>query len=153
MQLSAVVSSPLSRALDTARAVAERHRISPQVEPAFREICFGVLEGRHRDGSDPVAEAGWARWRDSLGQQPGTGGETFESLMLRVAAALPLWIAQAEVGPLLIVAHRNVNRAILANLLGWSPAAAFQQRISHRKLLTISLGARRSFSSERFFSR
>lgn len=73
--------------------------------------------------------------------------------MLRVAAALPRWIAQAEQEPLLIVAHRNVNRAILANLLGWSSAAAFQQRISHRKLLTISLGARRSFSSERFFSR
>jgi broad specificity phosphatase PhoE len=132
--------------------VADRQQLTPQVEPAFRELCLGSLEGRRRDGSDPETDAQWAQWRGSAGRQPVPGGETFEAMMQRVAAALPLWIALAEQAPLLIVAHRNVNRAILATLLGWSPAAAFQQRISHRKLLTIRLGQQRMLTSERFYT-
>ena len=44
-QLAAVYASPLARAQETARAIAERHGLPVLTAPAFREICLGLWEG------------------------------------------------------------------------------------------------------------
>jgi len=45
-QLVAVYSSPLERALVTAQAIAEKHRLGVSVEESLKEIAAGELEGR-----------------------------------------------------------------------------------------------------------
>ena len=44
--VASVVSSPRIRALETARAIAERHGLGVRVDPAQQERDFGELEGR-----------------------------------------------------------------------------------------------------------
>ncbi len=44
-RLAAVYTSPSSRALDTARAIADRHELAPITEPRLKEMNFGELEG------------------------------------------------------------------------------------------------------------
>jgi len=44
-KVSAVYTSPLKRALDTAQAIASYHHLAVQVEPDLREIEAGELEG------------------------------------------------------------------------------------------------------------
>ncbi len=43
--IAAVYSSPMQRAWQTARAVAERHNLSVQRSDALRESSFGIWEG------------------------------------------------------------------------------------------------------------
>ena len=43
--IQAVYSSPLQRALDTARAIASYHPLKVEVLPALKEVDAGLLEG------------------------------------------------------------------------------------------------------------
>ncbi len=43
--LEAIVSSPLSRALTTARIIGDRFRLEPTIMPGLMEMNFGSLEG------------------------------------------------------------------------------------------------------------
>jgi broad specificity phosphatase PhoE len=45
----AVYSSPMVRALDTARAVASRHGLEPAVDPAFDNIDLGEWQGVEKE--------------------------------------------------------------------------------------------------------
>ena len=95
-------SSDLSRAMDTARAIASKHpglNVTP--EPDLREWCFGTWEGL------PIAELApkLVLLRDeNLALRP-PGGETCLDLRKRVADCL-LRLAQEHLGQtVLVVSH------------------------------------------------
>jgi alpha-ribazole phosphatase len=44
-KISAVYSSPMNRAMDTAQWIADSHNLDVIEEPAFREMNCGALEG------------------------------------------------------------------------------------------------------------
>ena len=50
LRIDEILYSPLSRAADTARAIAEATGIPARCEPRLREQCFGRYEGTPRDG-------------------------------------------------------------------------------------------------------
>ena len=45
---AAIYSSPLERARATAEAIAKPHHLDVRIEPAFREMGYGVWEGLTR---------------------------------------------------------------------------------------------------------
>lgn len=47
-----VISSPLQRALNTARIIAEPHGLSVKTDSRLREICLGDLEGKKVEETD-----------------------------------------------------------------------------------------------------
>jgi len=104
-QLDAVYSSDLVRAHETARIVAERHRLEVTVVPDLREKNFGTWEGFTDD--EIVArfpEARGGPWGDA---------ETSEDLSERVLAALQR-IADAHAGErVLVVSHGGSMRSAL----------------------------------------
>ena len=70
-----IVSSDLSRAASTARAVAERHGLPLHTDAALRERCFGAFEGLlydERESHFPEAYAQW-RARDRYARYPDGG--------------------------------------------------------------------------------
>jgi broad specificity phosphatase PhoE len=89
-----IVASPLSRALDTAEAVAERHGLSVETDPGLMECDLG----RHQGGPHGAWLGDFFR-----GEYEPPGGETFDQFRARVWAAMQRAVAK---GPnTLIVAH------------------------------------------------
>ena len=103
--IRSVVSSPLSRAHDTARAVAAVIDRPVSLDEELRETSFGVQEGQ------PMSD--WfAAWVE--GTATPDGAEPFTDLRARAVRAINR--AQENESPLLIVAHGALFRATRAEM-------------------------------------
>ncbi|KAA2213151.1 histidine phosphatase family protein [Teichococcus oryzae] len=102
-EIATVVSSPLSRARDTAETVAAVLGRPVLVHEALREVSFGVQEGQEM--SD---------WFNSWVEDGFTpeGGESFAALRERTVGAINFCLEQP--GPVLVVAHGALWRAFRA---------------------------------------
>ena len=118
--LSAIYSSPLRRAIDTARPAAATADLAIQVIDAFRELSFGALEGRSRDRDLPAHDA-YEAWRADPGGYVPPGGEALADLEARVVPALDEVIASHRPGDsIMIVGHNIANRVMLGALMTWT---------------------------------
>ncbi|HEX8091925.1 MAG TPA: histidine phosphatase family protein [Blastocatellia bacterium] len=117
-QLSAIYSSDLLRAQQTAGAIAEGRRMKVQLRSTLREINMGEWEGRtmaavHAEAPEKVGQL----FTDpSLFQYPG--GESFANFTERVQVALEQLIATHQIDEIAVVAHGGVCRAIIGTVLG-----------------------------------
>jgi probable phosphoglycerate mutase len=119
VSVSAVFSSDLERAYDSAARIAGDRRLYVGVAAGLREIFLGAWEGKTFDEIRQMQpEAFKARGADPAGFRP-PGGESFSDLQYRV---LPVFqrLSSENSGNLVIVAHAGVNRVILCHLLGMS---------------------------------
>jgi broad specificity phosphatase PhoE len=108
-QITTIVSSTLSRALDTARAVSAVTGVPVETDDGLRETKFGDQEGK------PMGD--WYEdWID--GTYTPEGGETFAGLRTRVVAAINR--ATARPAPVLVVAHGGLFRAV-RSAMGLAP--------------------------------
>lgn len=98
-----VCSSPLKRARDTARMIAQPHRLPLTVIDDFRERNWGEWEGR-------VFPA-------DLGHPHPPGGEEMGLYLARVRHALETFFALTGEGPAVVVAHGGIFHGI-CRLLG-----------------------------------
>ncbi len=103
--IRSVVTSPLSRAYDTAVIVGEHIGVPLEVEDELREVAFGVQEGQ------PMAE-----WFDDwvAGTFTPEGAEPFNVLRARAVAATNQ--ALTRPAPVLVVAHGALFRALRAEM-------------------------------------
>ena len=99
--LTTIVSSTLSRALDTAEAVSAVTGVPVQTDDGLRETKFGDQEGK------PMGD-----WYDDwiAGTYTPEGAETFAGLRARAIAAINR--ATAKPAPVLVVAHGGLFRAV-----------------------------------------
>ena len=88
--LAAVYTSPLARALDTARPLAAARGLEPAVLSAFSELDFGEVEGMTYE----EIEARWPElfraWMEDPAGVRFPGGESLADLRARVLPALEL---------------------------------------------------------------
>ena len=119
-------SSPMARPRETAELVLEHHSGVPLItDQGLLEIGHGLWEGK----LEQDIQARWpqllATWKVAPHQvvMPGPGGETIQQVSRRAVAAMER-IAQdlGEGDTALVVAHDAVNKTILCQLLGLSPA-------------------------------
>jgi broad specificity phosphatase PhoE len=116
VELDAVYSSDLRRAVDTASAVAQRQRLGVQVLPELREVDVGSWSGLTREEAEERFPDGFRRWRAGF---PGwDDGETYEAMADRVLAAVDRLARLHEGGRLLVVSHGGPIRALHAAALG-----------------------------------
>ncbi|MFQ5508004.1 MAG: histidine phosphatase family protein [Leptospirillia bacterium] len=123
VRLSAVLTSDLVRAKDTARPIAQLHGLPVQELKGLRERALGVWEG---EAPSRVAErqpAALGRlWSDPDFAPPG--GESFAALVTRVTSALAA-VVRAHAGETIaVVTHGGVHSALVAGLLGLGPGAS-----------------------------
>ncbi len=110
--LSAIYSSPLRRALDTAAIVGARTGLEPVPREELREVDVGGWAGLSRDEVEARFPDAFRRWLD--GGEGWEDGESYADMAARVLTAL-LQIAEAHPGEeLLVVSHGGPIRAILA---------------------------------------
>ena len=114
--LTAVHSSPLARALETAAALAAPHRLTPHVEPGLAELDFGAWTGRVIDGLR--GDGAWTHFNAYRSGTRAPGGElALEAQSRAVAAVLRLADASPD-GCVAVVSHADVLKAVVGHLLG-----------------------------------
>ncbi len=116
--IKAVYSSPLSRALCTARAIASEHGLEVITEPALREINCGRMEG------STIKDIGQRLRQLILAKEEGNllfkecGGESLEELQKRVWGAIERIAAQHSDGTVVVISHYFVIAAVLCTVIG-----------------------------------
>ncbi len=104
--IASIVSSPLSRAQDTARAVGAVLGLPVTLLDDLQEVSFGVHEGT------AMGDAWFPEW--VAGTMTPQGAESFAALRARAAAGVTAALAQPA--PVLIVAHGALFRALRADM-------------------------------------
>jgi broad specificity phosphatase PhoE len=121
--LSAVVSSDLLRARETARVAAQVLGVPHAYEdPGLRERAFGPFEGLTREECLRLHPDAWRAWVEE--QRAPAGAEGRKELALRVTAAIGRAVEWAEStdARLLIVTHGGSLRAAIVAGTGVLPA-------------------------------
>jgi alpha-ribazole phosphatase len=118
LPFTAIYTSDLSRAWETAELIAAPHHLTPIRDARLREASFGEWEGC----SLPEIAARWpeivAAWRlDSLRTRP-PGGETLEAVQARVADLLTVLVERHPDEEIAVVAHGGSVRAMIVQALG-----------------------------------
>lgn len=130
LQVEAIVSSDLARAARAAEAIGGSLRRPVTIDPRWRELDFGVWDGRAPGAIDQPA---LARFWDDPERHAPPQGERWSTLVARVRAAL------AEVGPCpaLIVTHGGPMRAALAALCGFDHRLSWALDLPYAALLSL----------------
>lgn len=121
--IALILTSPLSRAAETARPLAEALGLAPVAEPALAEFDFGLFEGRAK------AELG-LNLRKSHARTPVPGGESLWDVWAR-AGRVVRRIRQAGVPAgveIAVVGHFWTNRLVLGRCTGLSFDEACRSR-------------------------
>jgi broad specificity phosphatase PhoE len=116
--VAAVLSSPLSRAVDTARIIAARHGLAPIVDRAFDNIDLGQWQGREKAAVKREEPGRWKTWVSDPDSLSIPGGESLASVRAR-ALARTLELAREHRGRrFVVVTHRSVAKLLVGALLG-----------------------------------
>ena len=108
--IDAIHSSDLSRALETARAVATATGAPLIASADWRERCFGDMQGRTFAEISVDAPEQVERWRrrDPDWSPPGAGGESLLQFRQRVLAAIDALAAAHSGGTIALFTHGGV---------------------------------------------
>ncbi|TCS33524.1 putative phosphoglycerate mutase [Paucimonas lemoignei] len=132
--LDAIFSSDLSRARQTAEAIAAGRGVPVQIESGLRERCYGAFEGlRHDDIRQryPEAYAAWQARELDARMPPGErSGETLREFSARAVGALVGLVVARQWRRIAVVSHGGVLDCICreARGLGWEMPRDFDIR-------------------------
>lgn len=128
---SMIVSSPLSRCAEFARELAGDAGLPLRLEPRFRELGFGLWEGRA--WSELYAQSGETllAFQQCPGRNPAPEGEDYPLFEERVLQAWEALLGEAEGGHCLLVTHAGVIRALLRQVLGLPLDRLFAIHVPH----------------------
>ncbi len=120
--ITAIYSSPLQRALQTAQPIAGRLGLPVQPHPGLLDINYGAWQG-HTPAE--VAER-WPelhrQWREEPEKLHLPDGESFDIVRERALAAVQEICARHPRETVLLVAHQVVNKVLVCAMLGLSNA-------------------------------
>ena len=116
--ISAIFTSPLSRAVQTAQALADSHGLVPVAVQDLIDIDFGAWEGLPHDGVREQFPELYATWQAQPEGVTFPGGENLEAVRQRASAALAELVEQCPGQTIALVAHRVVNKVLICHILG-----------------------------------
>jgi broad specificity phosphatase PhoE len=118
--LSAIYSSPLTRARQTAQAVVWGHpaALAIQVVPELYEMDFGHLVGRRYEEVAGEMEQVLDAWQMGFLDQPFPGGESPLVAQHRIRPFAERVRRKAQREPVAVVGHGRINRVLAATLTG-----------------------------------
>jgi broad specificity phosphatase PhoE len=116
--IKAVYSSPMSRAMETARRIADSHNLNVIEEPAFREMNCGTFEGSEiRDIGARLQKLVMGGNEDEL-LFKNCGGEFCDRLQTRAWTAILDKVEKHQEGTIVVVSHYFVLASILCAAIG-----------------------------------
>jgi broad specificity phosphatase PhoE len=135
--IAALFSSPIARAVQTARRVAERLGLPITEEAGLTELAMGGWEGRYWNELESDAS------RRSLYSHPlearAPGGETLAEVQKRAVAAIENALVIQNHRPSVFVTHADVVRTVVAHYLNLRITDSQRLRIDHASLTIIEV--------------
>ncbi|MEY7971003.1 bifunctional RNase H/acid phosphatase [Saccharomonospora xinjiangensis] len=133
-----VVSSPLTRATQTAQKVADALGVSVETHRELREADFGEWEGLTFDEAalrDPELHRRWLR--NASVRAPG--GESFDEVHRRVRRAESDVLARYSGGTVVIVSHVTPIKSLLRSALDTGPSLLYRLHLDLASLSMVDL--------------
>ncbi|MBM7867218.1 alpha-ribazole phosphatase [Heliobacterium gestii] len=127
-KIDRVFASDLSRAVETARVIAEGHHTEVIVEPRFRECNFGAWEGLTFTEIEKAYPEEMKTWNTAPGKLQLPGGESFAIVQCRAHEAMMELVKKHDNEGVAIVAHGGTIRTLLCAILEVDLDRAWQFR-------------------------
>ncbi|MGD9117750.1 MAG: histidine phosphatase family protein [Dehalococcoidia bacterium] len=117
LKIEAVYSSPLKRALDTAEAIARRHKLKVEANPGLTDCDFGQWQGLPlKEVREKYSEL-YRQWAESPHRVKIPGGESLDEVRKRALKIVNEILAKHR-ERVVLVSHRVVNKVLISALLG-----------------------------------
>jgi probable phosphoglycerate mutase len=126
---AAIVSSPLRRAVTTARPLGEKTGLPIQRHDGLKEMAFGQWEGKDPEEVDREFHDDYIRWLTDPGWNAPTGGQNGVVIARNSALVVEEIKGRYSTGNILMVSHKATIRIMLCSLLGID-IGRFRDRIS-----------------------
>lgn len=140
--LTAIYSSPLERALETAAPLAADHHLEVRVHAGLIEVDYGRFQGRTYRQLDRTRL--WKLVQDRASAVQFPGGESLAAVMQRASATLDELAQQYDDNHLIAcVTHGDVIRLAVAHYLGIPLDAYHCLSVSTASITTLELGQSR----------
>ncbi len=140
--ISAIISSPLERARDTAEIIAQPHKLEIQFEPDLMDIELGQWTGQSFDELSKNDPAWKAFVKDPTVGPDGV--ETFPQVQERAVAAVERWLKQESIGAYpAFVTHADIVKLLVANYTGLEARRAGSFLIDNASVSLVELDPER----------
>lgn len=133
-KIDVIYSSDLSRAFDTAQAVANFHHLEIQLDSCWRELSFGDWEGMTYQEMSAHSPELFEQWMQDSANTSTPNGESLKQLADRVKHAFDEIKNKHKDQTVLVVSHSGALQALLATLLGIDLNLYWQFKISQASL-------------------
>jgi alpha-ribazole phosphatase len=137
--ISAIYTSSLSRAVESARIIAEPSSTPIHIAPDLREMNFGDLEGLTYDEIATRHPEVYRRWMNAPTEVLFPNGESFSEMRVRVLRAFAAIQAETEGRTVAIVTHGGVIRILIAWALGMPDNCVFRLAQDHGAISLLTL--------------
>ena len=117
IDLHALYTSDLERAVDTAHILSEVLGLPVHVDEGLREVFVGEWQGKTAREVEEIWPDEVAAWKAGLDVRRG-GGETYAELAARIAESIDRVILKHQGGHLLFVSHGAAIKAFVTSLFG-----------------------------------
>lgn len=116
--IDALYASPLVRAYETARVLAEGRNVEIGAEEGLSDIDFGLWQGVPKEKVRETYPDLYATWMTDPHRVTLPQGETLRTVQNRSMAVLERIIGNNPGKTIAVVSHRVVNKVILCGILG-----------------------------------
>jgi broad specificity phosphatase PhoE len=127
--VEALYSSPLSRALETARIIGSAIGREPKVDPRLTELSYGEWEGQTLEEFQCAAPAAYLAWDQDPANLAPPGGETGMHLIERATPFLAEVAQRHPQGNVVVVCHKTVIRLLACHIMG-HPLTEYRRSIA-----------------------
>jgi probable phosphoglycerate mutase len=128
---TAIYSSPMLRARQTAAPLAERTGLPVTLLDGLKEIAYGSWDGRLESEVEESEPQAWANWQRDSGRYAPPGGENAHDLAARAMPAIEEIRAAHADGLVIAFAHKATIRVVVCALLGID-VGLFRKRIDSK---------------------
>lgn len=131
-----LLSSPMERCRETATPIAARLGLPVEIDQALTEVDYGEWTGRSIVGLSD--EPAWRRWNEQRLERAIPGGETIQAVQARGVGVVER-LATDQQGPVVLVSHGDVIKAVVLTLLGASLERHDRLAIDPASITTLDL--------------
>lgn len=118
INIDIIYSSPLVRAMQTAKLIIGNRKIKIHPQDGLKELSVGVLEGRNDDEAFAELDKIWHSWtvERNLDVLTAEGGETANQILERSVKTFNNIIKNNQFNTVLIVAHSGILQLLIPEI-------------------------------------
>ncbi len=116
-RVSAVYSSPLRRALETAYPIAKRFGLEVEILPGVIDIDYGEWQGLSMEEAETMDGVLYAKWREKPQEVEFPCGESLDKVRERAVAVVSELINKYQGQVVAVVSHKVVCQLLILEVL------------------------------------